>query len=279
MTVRNRVDHLLINIKHLEEQISSGRDAEILPVSFFSEAFAALSKLAVDLQNIEVQQIEDLKKALESRTSVIPEWKPSVTIDDFEPLPTIENQDKEIKKENEYFASHTRIKEEVSIDTEPIKQMVEVKEVESTPPPVLEQVEIEEKIVEPVAAPLFDEHIDITPIKEEVLEVRKEVMREEAVITNTAVSNIPEHNNIPLYELIEKKRLADFRKAFNLNDRFRFRRELFGGDENKMNQAIEAINTIDTLNDALAYLELNFNWNREDEPVKEFITLLEKRYL
>lgn len=279
MTVRNRVDHLLIDIKHLEEQISSGRDAEILPVSFFSEAFAALSKLAVDLQNIEVQQIEDLKKALESRTSVIPEWKPAVTIDDFEPLPTIDNQDKEIKKENEHFASQIRIKEEVSIDTEPIKQMVEVKEVESTPPPVLEQVEIEEKIVEPVAAPLTNEHIDITPIKEEVIEVEKEIVREEVVITNETTSNTPEHNNIPLYELIEKKRLADFRKAFNLNDRFRFRRELFGGDENKMNQAIEAINTIETLNDALAYLELNFNWNREDEPVKEFITLLEKRYL
>lgn len=279
MTVRNRVDHLLIDIKHLEEQISSGRDAEILPVSFFSEAFAALSKLAVDLQNIEVQQIEDLKKALESRTSIIPEWKPAVTIDDFEPLPTIENQDKEIKKENEHFASQIRIKEEVSIDTEPIKQMVEVKEVESTPPPVLEQVEIEEKIVEPVAAPLTNEHIDITPIKEVVIEVEKEIVREEVVITNETTSNTPEHNNIPLYELIEKKRLADFRKAFNLNDRFRFRKELFGGDENKMNQAIEAINTIETLNDALAYLELNFNWNREDEPVKEFITLLEKRYL
>lgn len=279
MTVSNRVDHLLIDIKHLEEQISSGRDAEILPVSFFSEAFAALSKLAVDLQNIEVQQIEDLKKALESRTSVIPEWKPAVTIDDFEPLPTIENQDKEIKKENEHFASQIRIKEEVSIDTEPIKQMVEIKEVVSTPPPVLEQVEIEEKIIAPVAAPLANEHIDITPIKEEVIEVEKEIVREEVVITNETVSTTPEHNNIPLYELIEKKRLADFRKAFNLNDRFRFRRELFGGDENKMNQAIEAINTIETLNDALAYLELNFNWNREDEPVKEFITLLEKRYL
>lgn len=278
MTVRNRVDHLLIDIKHLEEQISSGRDAEILPVSFFSEAFAALSKLAVDLQNIEVQQIEDLKKALESRTSVIPEWKPAVTIDDFEPLPTIENQDKEIKKENEHFASQIRIKEEVSIDTEPIKQTVEVKEEESTPP-VLEQVEIKEKIIAPIAAPLINEHIDITPIKEEVIEVKKEIVREEVVITNETISTTPEHNNIPLYELIEKKRLADFRKAFNLNDRFRFRRELFGGDENKMNQAIEAINTIETLNDALAYLELNFNWNREDEPVKEFITLLEKRYL
>lgn len=278
MTVRNRVDHLLIDIKHLEEQISSGRDAEILPVSFFSEAFAALSKLAVDLQNIEVQQIEDLKKALESRTSVIPEWKPAVTIDDFEPLPTIENQDKEIKKENEHFASQIRIKEEVSIDTEPIKQTVEVKEEESTPP-VLEQVEIKEKIIAPIAAPLINEHIDITPIKEEVIEVEKEIVREEVVITNETISTTPEHNNIPLYELIEKKRLADFRKAFNLNDRFRFRRELFGGDENKMNQAIEAINTIETLNDALAYLELNFSWNREDEPVKEFITLLEKRYL
>ncbi|MGL5561410.1 MAG: hypothetical protein ACRDCN_02155 [Tannerellaceae bacterium] len=279
MTVRNRVDHLLIDIKYLEEQISSGRDAEILPVSFFSEAFAALSKLAVDLQNIEAQQIEDLKKALESRTSVIPEWKPAVTIDDFEPLPTIENQDKEIKKENDLFASQIRIKEEVSIDTEPIKQMVEVKEVESISSPVLEQVEIEEKKVEPIATPLTKESIEITPSKEVVIEAQKEIIREEAAAGSDTISNVSEHGTIPLYELIERKRLADFRKAFNLNDRFRFRRELFGGDENKMNQAIEAINQIDSLGDALAYLELNYNWNKEEEPVKEFITLLEKRYL
>jgi hypothetical protein len=82
-----------------------------------------------------------------------------------------------------------------------------------------------------------------------------------------------------LNEILEKKTLSDFRKAFSLNDRFRYKRELFGGDEEKMNKALSDLNEIQTYEDSITYLHTELNWNIEDESVTEFISFLEKRFL
>ena len=79
--------------------------------------------------------------------------------------------------------------------------------------------------------------------------------------------------------MIERKNLADFRKAFSLNDRFRFRRELFGGNEEQMNQVISDLNGLHSLNESLAYLQNRLQWNPDEAAVADFIHLLEKRFL
>lgn len=81
-----------------------------------------------------------------------------------------------------------------------------------------------------------------------------------------------------LNERIEKKNLSDLRKAFTLNDRFHYCRELFGGDENVMNRTIAELNEKDSYNASVAYLKERFNWNFEDEIVAGFVFLLEKRF-
>jgi hypothetical protein len=81
-----------------------------------------------------------------------------------------------------------------------------------------------------------------------------------------------------LNETIEKNRLADLRKAFTLNDRFRFCRELFGKDESLMNQTIAELNVKDSYEASVACLKERFNWNFEDGTVAEFVSVLEKRF-
>lgn len=90
---------------------------------------------------------------------------------------------------------------------------------------------------------------------------------------------VTEKSGMFLSDILEKKSLSDFRKAFSLNDRFRFRRELFGGDESKMNKALTDLNNVQTLEDSVKYLINVLNWNVEDEAVADFIKLLEKRFL
>ena len=85
-------------------------------------------------------------------------------------------------------------------------------------------------------------------------------------------------HSISLNEVIQKKFLADFRKAFSLNDRFRFRRELFGGDEGRMNEAISDLNELQSFEESITYLDKKLKWNVEDEAVADFIKLLEKRF-
>ena len=82
--------------------------------------------------------------------------------------------------------------------------------------------------------------------------------------------------SISLNDILEKKNLSDFRKAFSLNDRFRFRRELFGGNEEKMNKAISDLNDLSSYEESVTYLNKVLNWNIEDASVADFIKLLEK---
>ena len=95
--------------------------------------------------------------------------------------------------------------------------------------------------------------------------------------TEKPISN--ERTGLFLNDLLEKNNLSDFRKAFSLNDRFRFRRELFGGDEERMNKAINELNELNSYEDSISYLNDELKWNIEDEAVADFIKLLEKRFL
>ncbi|MDR2384425.1 MAG: hypothetical protein LBD80_02000 [Tannerella sp.] len=78
--------------------------------------------------------------------------------------------------------------------------------------------------------------------------------------------------------IIEKKRLADLRKAFNLNDRFRFLRELFGGKQELMNKTITELNSLQSMEESLTYLDERLHWDMSDSTVNDFIKKLEIRY-
>ncbi len=93
-------------------------------------------------------------------------------------------------------------------------------------------------------------------------------------------NSIGGQNGTRLLDDILKQRIAskDIRKAISLNDRFRFKRDLFGGSDETMCRTIEILNSMNSAEDALNYLEKNFQWNYEDETTNDFITILEKRF-
>ena len=62
---------------------------------------------------------------------------------------------------------------------------------------------------------------------------------------------------------------GDLRKAFTINDRFRFRRELFGGDDKAMMDVIAHLSDAQTFADAQAYLD-TLTWDADNEAVAEF---------
>lgn len=89
-----------------------------------------------------------------------------------------------------------------------------------------------------------------------------------------------EANATPLLkDVIEKKQLSDLRKAFSLNDRFLYRRELFGGSEEAMNKAITILNNKESFKESVDFLEEKLHWNFSDPTVKNFVKVLEIRFL
>lgn len=69
--------------------------------------------------------------------------------------------------------------------------------------------------------------------------------------------------------------------TINLNDKFRFINELFGSNANEYNIALEQLNTVNSVDEAISYLkglQAIYDWNDEHEMVKNLKTLVQKRF-
>ena len=77
----------------------------------------------------------------------------------------------------------------------------------------------------------------------------------------------------------EKKKLPDLRKMFSLNDRFMYRRELFGGNEDVMNKAISTLNNRESFKESISFIEENMHWDFSNTTVKNFVKTIELRFL
>ena len=115
---------------------------------------------------------------------------------------------------------------------------------------------------------------------------REGVTMTETIVPEPPVVQSPEPVSVSgekhprlLHEVLEKQNLADLRKAFSLNDRFYFRKELFAGDEAKMSKVISDLNDVWSYEGSIAYVNEKLNWDIEDPIVAEFVQLLEKRFL
>lgn len=233
---KEKMDYLLVDIRELEKLVASMRDAEIYPVSFFSQAYTTTQKIVDNLQSIEADQLALFKEQMEKHRALI----------------------KKAERLEAEAALATQMQEQEST-YEPVQEM-EL--------PSVEELN-EEK--ESVATPA-----EVTVAAEKTVSEPAASLSSASSHTTTLEQSLP--HSISLNEVIQKKFLADFRKAFSLNDRFRFRRELFGGDEGRMNEAISDLNELQSFEESITYLDKKLKWNVEDEAVADFIKLLEKRF-
>lgn len=64
----------------------------------------------------------------------------------------------------------------------------------------------------------------------------------------------------------------------SVNDRFRFRRELFSNSDPDFNAALDLVATMDSYDEAEDYFYNDLEWNPEDAVVVEFMTLLTRYF-
>ena len=153
-----------------------------------------------------------------------------------------------------------------------LDQLLEEAEQEEAPQPVAEPEETPQPTVaEPVATPKEETPVVTTETQPQSVAptAHEAILTEQPAIKTQASS---------LNDLLERKNLSDFRKAFSLNDRFRFRRELFGGSEELMNQVIADLNEIKSYEASVTYLQNVLNGKGEETAVADFLQLIEKRF-
>ena len=132
---------------------------------------------------------------------------------------------------------------------------------------------------------LTDDEIK-TVIKEEELEAAEADPMEEPSFSAPesgyvpySESSIPQNRHsvsepIRLDEKLARENSRNLRKAFSLNDKFRFRRELFSNSDILMNETLDAIEAMSSINEATDYFYTDLKWDKSNQDVIDFVEII-----
>lgn len=70
----------------------------------------------------------------------------------------------------------------------------------------------------------------------------------------------------------------DLKKELGIGDRFRFQRELFGGNGEKLSTALTTLNDMATMDDAINYITTALRLDLENPISKDFVDFVQKRF-
>ncbi len=79
-------------------------------------------------------------------------------------------------------------------------------------------------------------------------------------------------------EVLSRHVSKDIYKAFTINDKFRYRKALFGNSAAQYNEALDLISQMNSYDQAADYFLNNYGWNPEDNEVKGFLKILEHHF-
>lgn len=125
--------------------------------------------------------------------------------------------------------------------------------------------EVTDEATEDVADETPEEVAEEVPEAEPMIEVEEEM----------AEALEEEENMAP----VEKQRVGHLKSKFSLNDRFRFSRELFGGDTRRFDAVVDHLNDSEGFDEARDYLVSSLGWDIEaDDAAAEFIEIIRLFY-
>jgi transcriptional regulator of met regulon len=296
----DKLNNLLVNTQTLVNLLNEHKNTNEYTISFFSQAFETAHHLLVELHALEAEQMEQFSKQLEAHQLILNSLTQHVQKEETpqkeNPLlnetPPIET-DVETIQTNAATTATTQIETTETVQTTKTLEVIEttqaaevvetIKVIETTETTeqlkTAETVKVSELIFENVVHNFVDKPVH-KPVDNSVdNDTIKAIDQSIDQLVHNAVHKPVDnsvHNSVdkPVYN----PNRPDFKKAFTLNDLFLFRRELFKGDNTLMNNTIEHLNQIQTLNESLTYLQCEFCFDFESQTVKSFVTLLEKRF-
>ena len=112
----------------------------------------------------------------------------------------------------------------------------------------------------------------VEPIVEPALTPEPEIKVEPVVVPQPAPRPMPTQTSL------FGSAVEDIRQAISLGDRFLFQRELFAGNGELMQKTLDEINALGSLNEAMAYVEEHFEWDKESTAVQLFENVLKRRF-
>lgn len=84
---------------------------------------------------------------------------------------------------------------------------------------------------------------------------------------------------IKLDEALQRSLSKDLSRAFSLNDRFRYRRELFSNSEVEMRNTLNIVEAMQSFAEAEDYFYGDLEWDSESPEVKDFMVIIKNHFL
>lgn len=81
-----------------------------------------------------------------------------------------------------------------------------------------------------------------------------------------------------LSEQLAHAPVDDLKSALSINDRYLIISELFGGDADACDRALDSLNAAESAEEAIIFIEENFSWNSRSEATELIIDLLERKF-
>ncbi len=85
-------------------------------------------------------------------------------------------------------------------------------------------------------------------------------------------------NDIRVDEALSRREALDLKRAFTLNDKFRFRRGLFGNNDSLFADTLNTLMAMHSIDEAEEYLYGDMGWSPEDEDVKDFVSIVRNHF-
>lgn len=77
---------------------------------------------------------------------------------------------------------------------------------------------------------------------------------------------------------LARESARDIHRALTINDRFRFKRELFGNSDAQLNDALDVIAAMNSYDEAEDYFYNDLVWDKDSEDVKDFMSVVANHF-
>ena len=237
--------------------------AKLIDAAFGGEPKCDVEPQPIVMPIVEAATVEEIAETIEPEENFIAE-----PVEDTIEGPSEESIEKPV--------------EEPSEEPEPLENFIPEPIEMPVEPPVsdifddshLEPIEEPQPIEVPAAEdkPIFDD----APIDEEDAPLDEEYEDDEEEDDDEVLDDDDEA--LTLDEALQRSMSRDLRKAFSLNDRFRYRRELFGNSDVEMNDTLNLVETMHSYSEAEEFFYGDLEWDSESPEVKDFMAVIRNHF-
>ena len=125
-----------------------------------------------------------------------------------------------------------------------------------------------------------------TPLQEPEIETEADIEQPEYVSDDNEDDKFlpeqeedeQEEDSLTVDQALQRKLSRDLHHAFSLNDRFRFRRELFANNDVELNDTLNLVETMQSFEEAEDFFYNDLEWDKDSPEVIDFMNIIRNHF-